>query len=46
MPKKASDDLIRKGERKQRTKEGLTIPVPKGDEFYGNPGKLTPGDML
>jgi hypothetical protein len=42
MPKKASDDLSRKGEPKQRTKKGLTIPVPERDEFYENLGKLTP----
>jgi hypothetical protein len=32
MPKQ-SDDLSRKGERKQRTKKGLTIPVPTTEEF-------------
>jgi hypothetical protein len=32
MPKQ-SDDLSRKGEPKQRTKEGLTIPVPKTEDF-------------
>jgi len=35
MPKKASDDLSRKDEPKQRTKGGLTIPVPERAEFFG-----------
>lgn len=42
MPKKASDDLSRKGERKQRTEKGLTIPFPTREDFYGNLDKLTP----
>ena len=33
MPKKASDDLSRPGEPKQRTKGGLTIPIPKTEDF-------------
>lgn len=33
MPKKASDDLSRKGEPSQKTKGGLKIPVPKTEEF-------------
>ncbi|MCA1832768.1 MAG: hypothetical protein LC750_08585 [Actinobacteria bacterium] len=32
MPKQ-SDDLSRKGEPKQRTEKGLTIPIPKTDDF-------------
>jgi hypothetical protein len=35
MPKKSSDDLSRPGEPQQRTKAGLTIPVPTRDEFFG-----------
>lgn len=42
MPKKASEDYTRKGDKKQRTDKGLTIPVPKRDEFFGNLDKLTP----
>ena len=42
MPKKASEDYTRKGDKKQRTDKGLTIPVPKRGEFFGNLGKLTP----
>jgi hypothetical protein len=34
MPKQ-SNDLSRKGEPKQRTKSGLTIPVPERDELFG-----------
>jgi hypothetical protein len=34
MPKKASDDLSRKGEPSQRTKDGLKIPVPKTGEVF------------
>jgi hypothetical protein len=32
MPKQ-SDDLSREGEPLQKTKEGLTIPIPKTEEF-------------
>jgi hypothetical protein len=42
MPKKASDDLTRKGDKKQRTDKGLTIPVPKRDDFLRDLGKVTP----
>jgi hypothetical protein len=33
MPKKSSDDLSRPGEPKQKTKQGLEIPVPKTEDF-------------
>jgi hypothetical protein len=42
MPKKASEDLTQEGDEKQRTKTGLTIPVPKRDEFFGDLGKAAP----
>ena len=35
MPgKKQTDDLSRDGEPKQRTKEGITIPVPGRQDFF------------
>jgi hypothetical protein len=33
MPKKSSDDLTRPGEPKQKTKQGLEIPIPKTEDF-------------
>jgi hypothetical protein len=42
MPKKASDDLSRKGEPKQETDKGLTIPVPKREDFLRDLGKAAP----
>jgi hypothetical protein len=42
MPKKASDDLSRKGEPDQRTKKGLKIPVPKRGDFLRDLGKVAP----
>jgi hypothetical protein len=33
MTKKSSDDLTRPGEPKQKTKQGLEIPVPKTEDF-------------
>jgi hypothetical protein len=42
MPKKQSDDLSRKDEPSQTTEEGLVIPVPKRDEFFGNLEKVAP----
>ena len=32
MPRKQSDDLTRKGDKKQQTDEGLTIPVPERED--------------
>ncbi len=42
MPKKASDDLTRKGDHKQETANGLKIPVPARSEFLRNLGKVAP----
>ena len=42
MPKKASDDLARKGDKKQRTGKGLTIPVPERKNFLRDLGKVAP----
>lgn len=42
MPKKASDDLSRKGEPKQETDKGLTIPVPEKRDFLRDLRKLAP----
>ena len=42
MPKKASEDYTRKGDKKQRTDKGLTIPVPKRDDFLRDLGKVAP----
>lgn len=42
MPKKASDDLSRKGEPKQETDKGLKIPVPKRGDFLRDLGKAAP----
>ena len=42
MPKKQSDDLSRKGEAKQKTEKGLTIPVPERDDFLRDLGKVAP----
>lgn len=42
MPKKQSDDLSRKGEEKQRTDKGLTIPVPEREDFFRDLGKVAP----
>jgi hypothetical protein len=42
MPKKQSDDLTRKGDKKQRTDKGLTIPVPEREDFLRNLGKVAP----
>jgi hypothetical protein len=33
MPRKSSDDLTRLGEPKQKTKQGLGIPIPKTEDF-------------
>lgn len=40
MPKK-QQPLIRKGDRKQKTKQGLEIPVPDRDGFLGNLDKAS-----
>jgi hypothetical protein len=42
MPKKQSDDLTRKGDKKQRTDKGLTIPIPDREDFLRNLGKVAP----
>jgi len=42
MPKKQSDDLSRKGEPKQETDKGLTIPVPERSDFLRDLGKVAP----
>ncbi len=42
MPKKSSDDLSEEGEPKQETDKGLTIPVPKRDDFLRDLGKVAP----
>jgi hypothetical protein len=42
MPKKQSEDYTRKGDKKQRTDKGLTIPVPKRDDFFRDLGKGAP----
>ena len=34
MPKKAQP-LVHKGDKKQKTKQGLEIPVPQRDDFFG-----------
>ena len=49
MADKRSKRLTREGEPSQKTKEGLEIPVPKADEFFGLLKKATrkavPGEM-
>lgn len=40
MPKK-QQPLIRKGDRKQKTKKGLEIPVPDQDDFLGTLDKAS-----
>ena len=42
MPKKQSEDYTREGDKKQRTDKGLTIPVPKRDDFLRNMRKVAP----
>lgn len=42
MPKKQSEDYTRKGDEKQRTGKGLTIPVPKRDDFLRDLDKVAP----
>jgi hypothetical protein len=42
MPKKASDDLTQEGDEKQRTDEGLTIPVPERKDFLRDLRKVAP----
>jgi hypothetical protein len=42
MPKKQSDDLTRKDDKKQRTNKGLTIPVPERENFLRDLGKVAP----
>jgi hypothetical protein len=42
MPKKQSEDYTRKGDKKQRTDKGLTIPVPKREDFMRDLGKVAP----
>ena len=40
MPKKAQP-LVRKGDRKQKTKNGLEIPVPKREDVFGGLDKAS-----
>jgi hypothetical protein len=48
MPKKPQP-LVRKGDKKQKTKDGLEIPVPKRDDVFegfrraARRGKSDPG---
>lgn len=41
MADKRNKRLTREGEPSQKTKEGLEIPVPKADEFFGLLKKAT-----
>ncbi len=41
MANRRSRRLTREGEPSQKTKEGLEIPIPKADEFFGLLKKAT-----
>jgi hypothetical protein len=42
MAKKQSEDLTRKGDKKQRSAKGLTIPAPSREDFLRDLGKAAP----
>lgn len=41
MVKRKRKSLMRPGERKQKTRKGLEIPVPSRNEFFGPLEKAT-----